>query len=191
MIESANLCDFSNDVIKFNTWFEDTRKSIIKEEGQGRYNEYLRSLFKTCLGCANTEFVESIKDEKRKWTQGKLPPTYDYRDLLELGRVTFNNITQDENGWMTGNSAAERKRTTETKPEERNFLALATDLINAIQKKNEPGNNSGKRTGGEAKRSYIPWRFENPEGLKTKVVKGTTMTWCSNDCHPQPMWCGR
>ena len=66
LIESAKLSDFSNNVIKFNTWFDDARKSIIKEEGSGRYNEYLRSLFKTYLSCANTEFVESIKDEKRK-----------------------------------------------------------------------------------------------------------------------------
>ena len=96
LIESAKLSVFSNNVIKFNTWFDDTRNSIIKEEESGRYNEYLRSLFKTYLGCTNTEFVESIKDEKRKWIQGKLPPTYDYKDLLELGRLTFNNISQDD-----------------------------------------------------------------------------------------------
>jgi hypothetical protein len=66
MIETAKLSDFSNDVIKFNTWFDDTTKNIIKEEETGRYNEYLRPLFKTYLGCTNTEFVESIKDEKRK-----------------------------------------------------------------------------------------------------------------------------
>ena len=23
------------------------------------------------------------------------------------------------------------------------------------------------------------------------MVEGTTMTWCSNDCHQKPMWCGR
>ena len=27
--------------------------------------------------------------------------------------------------------------------------------------------------------------------IKTKEVKRTTMRWCSNDCHPQPMWRGR
>ena len=122
MIESARLSDFSDDVVKFNTWFEDTRKSIIKEEGQGRYNEYLRSLFKTYLGCANVEFVESIKDEKRKWTQGKLPPTYDYRDLLELGRVTFNNISQDEEGWGMGESTAGQKKATGTTSDEKKLL---------------------------------------------------------------------
>ena len=76
MIESAKLSDFSNDVIKFNTWFDDTRKSIIKEEGSGRYNEYLISLFKTYLGCTNTEFVESVKDEKGNGLrENYLPPT--------------------------------------------------------------------------------------------------------------------
>ena len=39
-IESTNVSDFDNDIIKCNTWFEDTRERIIKEEGDG-YNEYL------------------------------------------------------------------------------------------------------------------------------------------------------
>ena len=111
----AERHDFSNDVVKFNTWFDDTRKSIIKEEGPGKYNEYLRSLFNTYLGCANIEFVESIKDEKRKWTQGKLPPTY----LLELGRVTFNNISQDEEGWKMGDLSGEKRKMTDNPTNEK------------------------------------------------------------------------
>ena len=35
------------------------------------------------------------------------------------------------------------------------------------------------------------WRFENPENAQTKELNGRTMRWCSNDCHPKPMWCGR
>ena len=66
-VENAKLSDFSNDVIKFNTWFNDTMLKIIKEEGEGQYREYLRSLFKAYLGCDNAEFVESIKEKKRKW----------------------------------------------------------------------------------------------------------------------------
>ena len=191
MIESAKLSDFSNDVIKFNTWFDDTRKSIIKEEGNGRYNEYLRSLFKTYLGCANGEFIETIKDEKRKWTQGKLPADYDYRDLLELGRVTYNNISQDEEGWKSKQIDTGRKTSIESQGNEKNFLALATELIKSLKGNSENGNNPGNRPGKDEKRSFLPWRFLNPEGLKTKDVKGTIMTWCTNDCHPQPMWCGR
>ena len=44
-VENSTLSDFGNDVAKFNTWFDDTRTKIIKEEGKGKYNEYLRSLF--------------------------------------------------------------------------------------------------------------------------------------------------
>ena len=191
LIESAKLSDFSNDVIKFNTWFDDTRKSIIKEEGEGRYNEYLRSLFKTYLGCANSEFVESIKDEKRKWTQGKLPPMYDYRDLLELGRVTYNNISQDDEGWNTKETGGGTKFPNEAPSNEKNFLTLATELISTLKGNQAPGNKNQDKTEGMGKRSFLPWRFENPEGSKTKLVKGTLMRWCANDCHPQPMWCGR
>ena len=191
MNESAKLSDFGNDVVKFNTWFDDTRKNIIKEEGQGRYNEYLRSLFKTYLGCGNPEFVESIKDEKRKWMQGKLPPTYDHKDLLELGRVTFNNISQDDEGWKTNDVNSKLKGITGAPSDEKNFLALATELISSLKRNGGAEGGSGGKVRSEGKRSYLPWRFENPEGLKTKEVKGTIMRWCSNDCHPQPMWCGR
>lgn len=39
-IEKKELQDFGDDVIKLNTWFGDTRLSIIGEEGEG-YNKYL------------------------------------------------------------------------------------------------------------------------------------------------------
>ena len=135
--QAKQLSDFGNDVNKLNTWFDDTRKNIIKEEGKGKYNEYLRSLFKTYLGCANAEFVESVKDEKRKWAQGKLPVTYDHKDLMELGRVTFNNISQDDEGWSKNNLDLERKKSSETAPNEKNFLALATELIKSIKGNNK------------------------------------------------------
>ena len=48
-IEAAKLSDHENDVVKFNTWFKDTKKRIVKDEGEGLYNEYLRSLFHTYL----------------------------------------------------------------------------------------------------------------------------------------------
>ena len=189
LIESAKLSDFSDNVIKFNTWFDDTRKSIIKEEGSGRYNEYLRSLFKTYLGCTNMEFVESIKDEKRKWIQGKLPPTYDYKDLLELGRLTYNNISQDDAVGKIDGSGIEGKKNPDKQGGEKNFLALATELISSLKANGETTKQpEGGKFGNRAKRSYLPWRFKKPEGEKTKMVRRTLMKWCSNDCHPQPMW---
>ena len=60
---------------------------IIKEEGDG-YNEYLRSMFRAYLSCDDNEFADTIKDERRKWTQGKLGTSYTYRDLMDLGRLT-------------------------------------------------------------------------------------------------------
>ena len=44
-IENKTLTSFGNDVTKYNTWFEDTRRAIIAEEGEG-YNEYTCMLFK-------------------------------------------------------------------------------------------------------------------------------------------------
>ena len=45
-IENTEPSVFDNDIIKFNTWFEEIRSAIIREENVG-YNEYLRSMFKT------------------------------------------------------------------------------------------------------------------------------------------------
>ena len=111
---------------------------------------------------------------------------YDYRDLLELGRVTYNNISQYEEGWKTGETGGDNKSLKEVPSNEKNFLTLATELISTLK-----GNKTQDKPDGGGERSFLPWRFENPEGIKTKTVKGTLMRWCTNDCHPQPMWCGR
>ena len=65
-LENKTLADFSGDIVKYNTWFQDMRDEIIKEEGSDRYNEYLRNLFKAYLTCPDAEFVDTIKFEKRK-----------------------------------------------------------------------------------------------------------------------------
>ena len=39
-IKSAIISTFKDDVKAYNTWFDDKRKAIIKEEGEGKYNEY-------------------------------------------------------------------------------------------------------------------------------------------------------
>ena len=39
--------------------------------------------------------------------------------------------------------------------------------------------------------TYLPWRFENKDNKPTKVVRGSTMNWCKNDCDEKPMWCRR
>ena len=82
-IETTKPSLFSNDIIKYNTWFEDTRTSIIKEESPG-YNEYLRSVFRAYSSYNDGEFLDTIKDERRKWVQGKLPESYSYLSLIHI-----------------------------------------------------------------------------------------------------------
>ena len=57
-IETKKLSDFNHDVIKYNTWFCDTRESIMKEEGPG-FSEYLRSLFRAYQTSNNQEFFDA------------------------------------------------------------------------------------------------------------------------------------
>ena len=74
--------------------------------------------------------------------------------------------------------------------DQKNFLALATELISNLKNSNRGSADDDKKENG-GRRTYLPWRFDNPEGATTKEVRGTVMRWCSNDCHPRPMWCGR
>ena len=178
-IEGTKLDQFEYNVIKYNTWFVDTRDAIIKEEGCG-YNEYIRSMFRAYLSSNNDEFVEAIKEERRKWIQGKSGSTYSYLDLMDLGRLTFNNL---EDG------SANQKVSTKGGDEGKNYLALATEIMRKMTSmtSGSPKVND-KRT---EERTYQPWRFENPDNSKTKEVRGSIMKWCENDCHSRPMWCGR
>ena len=63
-IENKTLADFCRNVTRYTTWFEDTRKKIMREAGGG-YNEYLRSLFRGYLVSSSSEFKETINAEKR------------------------------------------------------------------------------------------------------------------------------
>ena len=60
---------FDNNVVKYNTWFEDKQTEIIKDDRNDQYNEYLRCIFRSYVGSRNEDFVDAIKEEKRKWTQ--------------------------------------------------------------------------------------------------------------------------
>ena len=184
-IEKKELRDFGDDVTKLNTWYGDTRLAIISEEGEG-YNEYLRMLFRAYLGSDNAKFKIAVEEEHRKWIQGKLPTDYSHVNLMELGRVTFNNLVENDD-WKsskTGQPAKEK--------EEKNFLALATEILKKFGDNSKPPT-SGKERRGEqpAERTYQAWRTENPNNEKERMVKGTKMKWCTNNCHEKPMWCGR
>ena len=195
-LENEKLATFDHDVTRYNTWFEDIRSNIIRDEGAGKYNEYLRNLFRAYMTCNNAEFVDAVKDERRKWMQGKLGQGYDYVDLMDLGRVTFNNLL--ENGDWKGKSEGENKVLTPG-TQQKNFLALATEIFKAA-KDQKPEGSTERRDGTNSEegirlrngRELKAWRFRNPNGEKTKILKDSTvMEWCEKNCHPKPMWCGR
>ena len=185
-LESKTVADFGFNVIAYNTWFQDTKDEIIKEEGEG-YNEYLRSLFRGYLAAKNEEFIQTINAEKRNWMQGKVAANYSFLDLMDVGRIAYNNLVDDES-WGTGTS--EKK---DTSADEKQFLTLATKLEQLEEKLTSfnPSRAGGGAHDGDDFTKMKGWRYYNPDKARTKVINGRTMTWCSNDCHRRPMWCGR
>ena len=184
-IESATMSIFKDDVKAYNTWFDDKRKAIIKEEGEGKYNEYIQSVFRTYLTLKNTEFVDTIKAKKREWSNGRKPDTYSYRDVMKLARTTFNNLNA-EKGWKNphdDNKEKEAKINDDPK-----FLALTAQIeklekaINAKKGNNSNNGDGNNRTG---------WRYQNPDNKTELVRNNKTHKWCDKDCHPQPQWCSR
>ena len=93
-----------------------------------------------------------------------MPPTYDYKDLLELGRLTYNNISQDDETRETTCPGKETKKTPGNQIGEKNFLALATELISSLKAN---GGTTGQSEGSKS---------EN--GAKTTREKETHC--CSN-----------
>ena len=115
--------------------------------------------------------------------QGKLGPKYTYRDLMDFGRLTFNNLV-DEGSWST--------KTPKAKDAENNYIALATQLMTQMTiMKPGPKDNSSYTPKGSANtdgpRTYLPWRFENPDNKATKDVRVSIMKWCKNNCHNKSM----
>ena len=107
--------------------------------------------------------------------------------LLQIGRVTFNNLDAEEEK-DDKNQKVKEEKSDESK--EAKFLAMMTKLTNALGSSTS-GNGKPESDGGRKKRQLQQWRYENPGNDKTKLVRGTTMKWCTNDCHDKPMWCGR
>ena len=180
------MADHENNVVTFNTWFDDTRTKIIKEEGEG-YNEYLRQLFRAYLTCDDSEFNESVRHEKRLWMQGKLAADYGYAELMELGRLTYINLV-DDGMWKGKGKGAAQPAISE---DPNKFIALATQImekLNGEPDKKEGGNKGNPRNakkGDGGPRTFLPWRFDFPNNEKTMEGCGTTMKLCTNDCHKQ------
>ena len=115
---------------------------------------------------------------------------YCYLDLIELGRLAYNNLIKDES-WIKKEDKQEQ---------EKNYLALVTQLMSKFASGNyetdarksvgrDRSNNRDNRE--KVPLAYLPWRYETPDNVASKDVRGTTMKWCRNDCHNRPTWCGR
>ena len=63
----------------------------------------------------------SVKQEERLWIQNKLPDNYSHRDLMELRRVTCNNLMDNDDDLIKNVRKEQQKA-----KEQRNFLTLAT-----------------------------------------------------------------
>ena len=142
---------------RYNSWLLDTKKEIVRQEGTGKYNEYIRYAFKTYLSSTNEEFNEAIKDVKRRWTQDLLPPKYSLTDLMATASKTYNNIVAD-GGWVLSDkkgSAGNSKDSTEAK-----FLALSAQIEELKR-----GSSAGTGTAGSGQ-TEGPWRHNNPDNKR-------------------------
>jgi len=103
---------------------------------------------------------------------------------MDLGRLTYNNL-MDEYTW-NGKTQAKQNN------DEKNYLALATQMmiqVNSVSKNRNPGGQRGRGKQQNDDRTYLPWRFKNSENKATKEVRGSTMNWCTIDCYEKLMWC--
>ena len=47
------------------------------------------------MTCDKPDFNESVKQERRQWTQVKLADTYGYEELMEIAWLAYTNLTDD------------------------------------------------------------------------------------------------
>lgn len=151
---------------------------------QGIHNLQQRGVQQVCI------------PQKESVDTGKLDVDYRYAEMMELGRLTDNNLV-DNGMWKGKGEALSQQLMIVDDPN--NYIALATHIMenpNGQSRKGEDGKTSvatqpkdAKKTEG-GPRTYLPWRFDNPGNTKTKEVCGTTMKWCTNNCHEKAMWCG-
>ena len=119
-IETAKLEDFDHDISHFHTWFQSQKKKIKKKEGEGKYNVYLRQLFRIYNTSNNNSFLQAIGEEERRWEQGRLGAHYSFRELLDLGRTTYNNLL-DKKAWKTTEKRKMKKQMNQVMIKKLNF----------------------------------------------------------------------
>ena len=138
---------------------------------------------------SSSKFKETISAEKRDWQQERFPSSYSYRDLMDVGRIVYNNVVC-EDVWTA--SAVEVKTTEEQ--QEKNFLALINERIDRLERssgKNPSGTPERGKPGNDGFTRNPGCRYHNPNDEKRKVINGRIMIWCHKDCHKRTMWCGR
>ena len=132
----------------------------------------------------NTEFVDTIKTEKREWSNGWKPFTYSYRDM-----TTFNNLNAEKSWKSSQDDNKEKEAKTGDDPK---YLALTAQIeklektIN-VNNSTKGGNNSDNGNGN----NRTGWRYQNPDNKTELVRNNKTHKWCNKDCHSQPQWCSR
>jgi len=195
-VESKNLSKFGQNIGQYHTWLLDAKARIERDEGKGKYNEYLRSMFKTYETCNNKEFREAIKDERRKWITGRLKQDYDLKDLIETANLMYNNEVATNNWEYSQVESSTSKQKSEDRFVALNATVEELKLQIAGKRSGGGGGRSGANSGAgdpNRKRGEMPpWRFVNEKNEKTMIKDDHTFGWCDNDCHRQrPMWCGR
>lgn len=118
--------------MKYNTWSDDTKDKITKE-GADRYNEHLCSMFRAYLSCDDEEFVDTINDESRKWTQGKFCPAYYYCCLMDRVRLTYINLVESYS-WSIN--------CVKPKKAEKNYFVRPTELLSKFVRNRGPTSGS-------------------------------------------------
>ena len=85
--------------------------------------------------------MDSVKDEKQEWIQGILDSTYTYRGRVELGRVTFDDLTEEETWKKIGTTIDSGANPRITKNPV-HYLSFAMNIIQCM-KEETPSNING------------------------------------------------
>ena len=96
LIKEKKFSGFEGHNVKqYTIWFKDKRNKIISLEGN-IYNEYICGLFKALLTSTNKEFLDTMRVEKRLWTQGKQVANHCYKDVLNAAETLYDNIDAEK-----------------------------------------------------------------------------------------------
>eukprot|EP00957_Ditylum_brightwellii_P018328 1380231-Ditylum_brightwellii.AAC.1 len=134
------------------------------------------------------EFLKVVKAKETEWLTGDSLATYSsYKDLLDFALKLYNN-RKAASEWE-GSTSQKKPASKDTKS-----LAMMTNLeqlkkvmetarVNPMPKPKTRDMEKGLGL------RFRQWRFENKEGKETLQAHNRPFHWCTNNCHPKPMWC--